>query len=63
MRIWWPGWSVKFRPRSSVTAIHVRSNTPAQLGLALQLVNVIRDVGDDARRGRIYLPIDEHAAL
>jgi 15-cis-phytoene synthase len=30
-----------------------------QLGLALQLVNVIRDVGDDARRGRIYLPIDE----
>lgn len=31
----------------------------AQLGLALQLVNVIRDVGDDARRGRIYLPIDE----
>jgi len=31
----------------------------ARLGLALQLINVIRDVGDDARRGRIYLPIDE----
>ena len=30
-----------------------------QLGLALQLTNIIRDVGDDARRGRIYLPIDE----
>jgi len=29
------------------------------LGLALQLTNIIRDVGDDARRGRIYLPIDE----
>ena len=31
----------------------------ARLGLALQLINVIRDIGDDARRGRIYLPIDE----
>ena len=30
-----------------------------RLGLALQLTNIIRDVGDDARRGRIYLPIDE----
>ena len=29
------------------------------LGLALQLTNIIRDVGDDARRGRIYLPIDD----
>jgi phytoene synthase len=28
-----------------------------QLGLALQLTNIIRDVGEDARRGRIYLPI------
>lgn len=30
-----------------------------RLGLALQLINVIRDVGDDARRGRVYLPMDE----
>jgi 15-cis-phytoene synthase len=30
-----------------------------QLGLAMQLTNIIRDVGDDARRGRIYLPVDE----
>jgi phytoene synthase len=29
------------------------------LGRALQLTNIIRDVGDDARRGRIYLPVDE----
>lgn len=29
------------------------------LGVALQLTNIIRDVGDDARRGRIYLPIDD----
>ncbi len=29
------------------------------LGLAMQLTNIIRDVGDDAQRGRIYLPMDE----
>ena len=29
------------------------------LGIAFQLTNIIRDVGEDARRGRIYLPIDE----
>ena len=30
-----------------------------RLGLALQLTNIIRDVGEDAMRGRIYLPINE----
>jgi phytoene synthase len=30
-----------------------------RLGLAFQLTNIIRDVGEDAMRGRIYLPIDE----
>ena len=30
-----------------------------RLGQAMQLTNIIRDVGDDARRGRIYLPLDE----
>jgi len=30
-----------------------------RLGLAMQLTNIIRDVGDDARRGRIYVPLDE----
>ncbi len=30
-----------------------------KLGLAMQLTNIVRDVGDDARRGRIYLPADE----
>jgi 15-cis-phytoene synthase len=30
-----------------------------QLGQAMQLTNIIRDVGDDARRGRIYLPVNE----
>lgn len=30
-----------------------------QLGLAMQLTNIIRDVGEDARRGRIYLPLED----
>jgi phytoene synthase len=29
------------------------------LGIANQLTNILRDVGEDARRGRIYLPQDE----
>ncbi len=30
-----------------------------RLGLALQLTNIIRDVGEDAVRGRVYLPIED----
>ncbi|AMO21798.1 presqualene diphosphate synthase HpnD [Ramlibacter tataouinensis] len=30
-----------------------------KLGLAFQLTNIIRDVGEDAARGRIYLPVSE----
>jgi 15-cis-phytoene synthase len=30
-----------------------------KLGQALQLTNIIRDVGEDAQRGRIYLPVNE----
>ena len=30
-----------------------------KLGLAFQLTNIIRDVGEDARKGRIYLPQSE----
>lgn len=32
-----------------------------RLGLAFQLTNIVRDVGEDARRDRIYLPLDELA--
>ena len=31
------------------------------LGIAFQLTNIVRDVGEDARRGRIYIPQDELA--
>ncbi len=30
-----------------------------KLGLAFQMTNIIRDVGEDALRGRIYLPVNE----
>jgi phytoene synthase len=29
------------------------------LGVALQLTNILRDVKDDLRRGRVYLPLDD----
>lgn len=31
------------------------------LGIALQLTNILRDVGEDARRGRVYLPLEDLA--
>jgi phytoene synthase len=35
----------------------------SQLGIALQLINIIRDVDEDRRLGRVYLPQDELAAF
>jgi 15-cis-phytoene synthase len=44
-------------------AADVRTSTVVDsartLGVAMQLTNILRDVGEDARRGRCYLPIDE----
>jgi phytoene synthase len=34
-----------------------------ELGIALQLINIIRDVDEDRRLGRVYLPQDELAAF
>lgn len=31
----------------------------SHLGVALQLVNILRDLGSDARRGRLYLPLED----
>jgi phytoene synthase len=33
-----------------------------KLGVALQLTNILRDIGEDWERGRLYLPLDELAA-
>lgn len=39
--------------RSEAYAVH--------LGHALQLTNILRDIGEDARQGRIYLPLEDLA--
>jgi phytoene synthase len=33
------------------------------LGIAMQLTNILRDVKEDAQRGRIYIPMDEIASF
>lgn len=44
---------------------HQQANNPVEeaiaLGIANQLTNILRDVGEDAQRGRIYLPSEELA--
>ncbi|MBA0789546.1 hypothetical protein Gotri_027617 [Gossypium trilobum] len=44
--------------KASVESVY---NAALALGIANQLTNILRDVGEDARRGRIYLPQDELA--
>jgi phytoene synthase len=34
-----------------------------KLGVALQLTNILRDIREDWRAGRVYLPLDEMAAF
>ena len=46
-------------PRFSRQAVLARA---ADLGVAMQLTNIARDVGEDARRGRLYLPAEWMAA-
>ncbi|VYS67100.1 unnamed protein product [Arabidopsis thaliana] len=47
-------------PKSKATTESVY-NSALALGIANQLTNILRDVGEDARRGRVYLPQDELA--
>ncbi|EYC50950.1 phytoene synthase [Hylemonella gracilis str. Niagara R] len=47
-------------PREADIAMDdIRTRYAHTLGLAFQLTNIIRDVGEDALRGRVYLPINE----
>jgi phytoene synthase len=36
-------------------------NYAAELGIAMQLTNILRDIAEDARMGRLYLPLDDIA--
>ena len=57
-------------PNLSIHFHSIKINTPTititlpsaiALGIGLQLTNILRDVGEDLERGRIYLPLDELA--
>ena len=39
------------------------SGPAVSLGIGLQLTNILRDVGEDRERGRIYLPQEEIRAF
>ncbi len=62
-------WLYCYRVASTVglLSMHIIGYEPGadeyaiKLGVALQLTNILRDVGEDARRNRIYLPLDELA--
>ncbi len=41
--------------------VSIPAEEAVALGIAKQLTNILRDVGEDAERGRIYLPLDELA--
>jgi 15-cis-phytoene synthase len=41
--------------------IDIPTEQAVALGIGKQLTNILRDVGEDAERGRIYLPLDELA--
>jgi len=42
---------IGFKPEATPYAV--------KMGVALQLTNILRDVGEDWREGRLYLPLDE----
>ena len=42
-------------------SVSIPAEEAVALGIAKQLTNILRDVGEDAERGRIYLPLDELA--
>jgi 15-cis-phytoene synthase len=39
--------------------IYIPTEEAIALGIALQLTNILRDVGEDAQRGRIYIPLED----
>jgi phytoene synthase len=41
--------------------MYIPTQEAIALGMAMQLTNILRDVGEDAARGRIYLPLEELA--
>ena len=48
-------------PWNQEQGLYIPTEEAIALGIANQLTNILRDVGEDARRDRIYLPLEELA--
>ncbi|GAB1538324.1 phytoene synthase [Scytonema sp. NUACC21] len=46
-------------PWNKSKQLYIPTDEAIALGIASQLTNILRDVGEDARRGRIYLPLED----
>ena len=46
-------------PWYNSSEVYIPQDEAIALGLANQLTNILRDVGEDAQRGRIYLPLED----
>jgi 15-cis-phytoene synthase len=44
---------------SDTSLIATATEAAIALGIAMQLTNILRDIGEDAQRGRIYLPLED----
>jgi 15-cis-phytoene synthase len=53
--------SLNTAPWNSYSTPYVPVDEAVALGIACQLTNILRDVGEDAHRGRIYLPQEDLA--
>ena len=59
----WTTVSARHLPRFSVKPLDEMIRLGVEYGKGLQLLNILRDAGDDLRRGRCYLPADELHSL
>jgi 15-cis-phytoene synthase len=48
-------------PWNEQQKLYIPTEEEIALGIAKQLTNILRDVGEDARRGRIYIPLEDLA--
>ncbi|CAN1209873.1 phytoene synthase [Tumidithrix helvetica PCC 7403] len=44
---------------ADASVIATATEAAIALGIAMQLTNILRDIGEDAQRGRIYLPLED----
>lgn len=57
--VWGIGNSNSTVPWESQQKLYEPREEAIALGIAMQLTNILRDVGEDAQRGRIYLPLED----